>query len=167
MEFLVLGHIAGSFGLDGTLKIISTTSFQSKRYEEGNIIYLGNDKTPLTVVSFRQNGKFDFIKVKEITDKESADKLKSESIFAIKDLSLLDKGFYYFSDLESCEVKDTKGNLLGKVKKVEEFPAQITLRVKAVNNKEFFVPFIKQFIVDVQIENKLIIINVIEGMLWR
>lgn len=167
MEYLLLGHIAGSFGLDGTLKIISTTSFQDKRYVKGNKIYLGEEKKILTVVSFRANGKFDFLKVEEITTKEDADKLKSTSIYGEKDLSLLDKGFYYFSDLESCVVVDENNKQLGNVKRVEEFPAQITLRVRGNNNKDFFVPFIKEFILDVDIENKIIKIKLIEGMLWK
>lgn len=165
MEYLLLGHIAGSFGLDGTLKIISTTSFQDKRYVKGNKIYLGEEKKILTVVSFRAGGKFDFLKVEEILTKEDADKLKSTSIYGEKDLSLLDEGYYYFSDLESCEVVDEKNNVLGTVKKVEEFPAQITLRVRGKNNKDFFVPFIKQFIISVDIEKKIIKIKLIEGML--
>ena len=51
--------------------------------------------------------------------------------------------------------------ILGKVSKVEEFPAQITLRVQRKGKPDFFVPFIKQFIINVDIENKEIIINVI------
>lgn len=167
MEYLLLGHIAGSFGLDGTLKIISTTSFQDKRYVKGNKIYLGEEKKILTVVSYRNNGKFDFLKVEEITNKEDADKFKSTSVYGEKDLSLLDKGFYYFSDLETCVVVDENDKEIGKVKKVEEFPAQITLRVKGKNNKDFFVPFIKEFILNVDIERKVIKVKLIEGMLWK
>ena len=165
MEYLLLGHIAGSFGLDGTLKVISTSTFQDARYQKGNKIYLGREKKELTVETYRTNGKFDFVKVLEIQDKETADKLKSESLFGIKDLSLLDKGFYYFSDLETCDVFDEDTNKIGKVIKVEEFPAQITLRVRNNKGKDFFVPFIKEFILDVDIESKKIVVRVIGGML--
>ena len=75
MEYIKLGTIIGSFSLDGTLKIISTTDFAKERYKKGNTIYLFNkDKEyiPLTVVSFRMNGKLDFVKVNEITTKEEA-----------------------------------------------------------------------------------------------
>ena len=53
----------------------------------------------------------------------------------------------------------------GKVKEVEEFPAQITLRVSRRNGKDFFIPFVKDFIRQVDIQNKKIIVNIIEGML--
>ena len=61
--------------------------------------------------------------------------------------------------------QDEKKNILGIVKNVEEFPAQITLRVSRKNGKDFFVPFIKQFIKNVDIRNKQIEIVVLEGML--
>lgn len=167
MEFLKLGIISGSFGLDGTLKIISTTDFSDFRYQEGKTIYLYNpntkERSELTVQSFRASGKIDFVKVNEINVKEDADKLKSFEIHAPKET--LEDGFYYFSDLEEMNVYDEDDNLLGKVKKVEEFPAQITLRVRQENGKEFFVPFIKNFIIKVDPKNKKITIKVIGGML--
>ena len=64
-----------------------------------------------------------------------------------------------------CDVYDTESRLLGKVKRVEEFPAQITLRVSRNDKPDFFVPFIKEFIDNVDINNKKIIIKVMEGML--
>ena len=167
MEYLRLGTISGSFGLDGTLKVISSTDFPSYRYEEGNVIYLYNpqskERSELTVESFRCSGKIDFVKVKEITVKEDADKLKSFELQCIKDE--LEDGFYYFSDLEKMEVIDEEGNILGKVKKVEEYPAQITLRISRKKGPDFFVPFIDAFIVKVNTEEKQITIKVIGGML--
>ena len=76
----------------------------------------------------------------------------------------LEDGFYYFLDLEKCNVV-SEGKIIGKVIKVEEFPAQITLRVKSTEGKEFFVPFIKAFIKNVSLESKEIEIELWEGML--
>ena len=167
MEFVKLGTISGSFGLDGTLKIISTTDFSDYRYQEGNVIYLYNpstkERTELTVISYRPSGNIDFVKVNEITIKEEADKLKSFEIHALKEE--LEDGFYYYSDLEQMIVIDEEGNELGKVKKVEEFPAQITLRISRKNKPDFFVPFIDNFILKVDQRNKKITIKVIGGML--
>ena len=71
----------------------------------------------------------------------------------------------YYEDLIGSIVYDENNKRLGKVKKVEEFPAQITLRVARDYNRDFFVPFIKEFIVSTDIENKKIVIKVMEGML--
>ena len=60
---------------------------------------------------------------------------------------------------------DENGKVLGKVSQVEEFPAQLTLRVKRDKQPDFLVPFVKAFIRSVDIEKKQIVINVIGGLL--
>jgi len=169
MEYLSLGKIIGTHGLDGKVKVFSSTFFSKDRYKKGNELFLispdDSDVLKVTVKSFSQSKGIDLVSFNEINNPEDAIKYKGYFIKIDKETASKPKDSYFFSDLELCEVFDTKGNKLGKVKKVEEFPAQITLRVARDNNKDFFVPFIKEFIVEVNIENKLIIINVIEGML--
>ena len=167
MEYIKLGTIIGSFSLDGTLKVVSTTDFAHERYQEGNTIYLNKDKEyiPLTVASFRANGKIDFVKVKEINTKEEAESYKGCDLLFDKENASVPKGYYHYSDLEGCNVILEDTNIIGVVKKVEEYPAQDTLRVKLNNGKELLIPFVKAFIVKVDIKKKEIIVRLIEGML--
>lgn len=169
MELVTLGKIVDSFGVDGTVKILSSTSFSKERYKKGNKVTLvnvaKNEEEILTVAEFRKQLDLDIVKFEEINSKEDALAKKNCLIKAEKDNTLLAKGEYYFSDLEGCKVLDQQGNELGTVSKVEEFPAQLTLRVKRHEEKDFFVPYIKQFILDVNINEKTIKIIVIEGML--
>ncbi|MCQ2815477.1 MAG: ribosome maturation factor RimM [Bacilli bacterium] len=168
-EHLQVGIIVDSFGLDGTIKIKSSTTKGEIRYKKGNeLLLVNNDEIvcKLHVLSRRSNGMFDFVKFEEINSKEEALSKKGMEIQTLKDSSVLKKGEYFYSDLRGCQIVDNKTkNILGVVKEVEEFPAQITLRVKRENLTDFFVPFIKEFIVEVDIENKTILINVFEGML--
>lgn len=171
MEYVSLGVIKDSFGLDGTMKIFSTTTNQAKRYVEGAIVFLYNPQTnerkPLKVVKYRKNGPFDFLKVDEINNPEEIKELKGFEIHANKDDITLEKGQYYYSDLKGCKVYDQEETLLGFVKEVEEFPAQLTLRVGREKKPDFFVPFIEQFIKAVDIKNKRVLIEKIEGLLWK
>lgn len=166
MDYLKVGTIIGTFNLDGELRVYSTTYFPLKRFKIGNTIYTKKDEVflPLTVENYIDKGAFYLIKFKEINSIDEAIKFKGFELFVKKD-DTLDKGFYYFADLENCDVIDENNNELGKVIKVEEFPAQITLRVQKPNGKSFFVPFISQFILSVDIKNKLIKIKVIPGLL--
>ena len=168
-EYLLLGYITDAFSLDGTFKVLSKTDFADKRYQEGKEIYLyqANTKQRMTVVveSYRSSGQFDFVKVQGINSKEEALEFKGYEIQALKDYGNMDKDTYYFVDLVGCKVLDEKGQELGVVKEVEEFPAQLTLRVKRAGKEDFFVPFVKAFIRRVDINKKEIEINVIGGML--
>ena len=169
MEYLLLGYIIDSFSLDGTVKILSKTDFADIRYQKGNTVYFYNTKTkerlPMTVVSYRSNGQFDFVKVEEINSPEDAQGYKGFEVQAEKDYKNMEKDTYYFVDIVGCEVLDENGQVLGIVSQVEEFPAQLTLRVKRKGQADFLVPFVKAFIRSVDIENKKIVINVIGGLL--
>lgn len=169
MEYLLLGFVIDSFSLDGTVKILSKTDFAEIRYQKGNVVYFYNTKTkerlPMTVVSYRSSGQFDFVKVEEINSPEDAQGYKGFEVQAEKDYKNMDKDTYYFVDIVGCEVLDENGQVLGKVSQVEEFPAQLTLRVKRKGQPDFLVPFVKAFIRSVDIENKKIVINVIGGLL--
>ena len=168
-EYLLLGYITDAFSLDGTFKVLSKTDFASKRYQKGNEIYLyqANTKQRMTVIveSYRSSGQFDFVKVQGINSKEEALEFKGYEIQALKDYNVIDKDHYYYSDLVGCKIIDEKGNELGMVSQVEEFPAQLTLRVRRKGKEDFFVPFVKAFIRKVDINKKEIEINVIGGML--
>ena len=169
-DYLLLGIVIDSFSLDGTMKILSKTDFAKRRYKKGNTVFLYSSKTkeriPLTVVKFRSNGQFDFVQFEEVDNPELAQSYKGYELQVEKDYKDMDKDTYYYVDLVGCEVLDDKGEVLGKVSLVEEFPAQLTLRVNRTGNQpDFLVPFVKAFIKNVDIKKKQIIINVIGGLL--
>ena len=168
-EYLLLGYVTDAFSLDGTLKVLSKTDFASIRYQKGKEIYLfnsrNNQRNCFVVESYRSSGQFDFVKVEGINTKEDALSYKGYEIQALKDYDSMPKDSYYFSDLVGCEVVDENDQHLGQVTRVEEFPAQLTLRVKRKGQEDFFVPFVKAFIKKVDIINKKIVINVIGGLL--
>lgn len=169
MEYLKLGIIIGTHGLDGTLKIKSSTMFQEKRYQKGNKVFLYDSKNDLrkdiAVISYRSSGELDYLKLEGIDNINDAESYKGMEIHALKDSSILDSNSYYFSDIVGCAIIDENNRNLGNVIAVEEFPAQITLRCKTADNKGFFVPFISSFIRNVDIAKKEIHINYMEGML--
>ena len=168
-EYLLLGYITDAFSLDGTFKVLSKTDFASKRYQEGKEVFLYQPNTKqrmtVTVENFRSNGQFDFVKVHGVNSKEEALEFKGYEIHALKDYGNMDKDTYYYVDLVGCKVIDENGQELGVVSQIEEFPAQLTLRVKRKGQEDFFVPFVKAFIRKVDISKKEIEINVIGGLL--
>ena len=166
MEYLSLGVIIGSFSLDGSVKVLSSTDFAKERYKEGNILYLRKDEDVITVTvkKYHKAGEADVVSFAEITTPEEALAKKGYEVLINKDEATLPKNYYHFYELESCEVYDQDNNHIGKVSKVMEYPAQITLKVKTAK-KEIQVPFVDAFIKSVDISNHKIVINVIEGML--
>ena len=166
MEYLTLGKIIDTFALDGSVKVFSTTSNQDIRYKKGNkvLIEVNGDIKTFTIASYKKNGNLDIVRFDEIPSINEAAFLKGKEILVVKNQNDLKEGYFFYSDLKGCSIiaSDEK---IGEVVAVEEFPAQITLRCKTKDGKSFFVPFIEQFIKDVNIEKKEIQINYMEGML--
>ena len=166
MEYLKLGKIIDTFSLDGTVKIFSTTTNQEIRFQKGKKVLIKTEEEykEVTINSYRHSPKGDYLRFDEITNVDEAALLKGKELFVIKDRKDLKEGYYFFSDLIGCDAI-SDGEKVGKVIDVEEYPAQITLKVKADNGKIFFVPFVKAFIKSVDIESKQIDIVLLEGML--
>ncbi len=169
MDLLNLGYIINTHGLDGTLVIFSNTHFASERYVKDAKLFLMNpiskEVKEVTVMSYRKYKEYDYVKFLEIDNKDEAIKFKGYTVEIKKEEAIIPEGYYRFDDLKGCKIITTDNKYLGVVIQVEEFPAQVTLRVKKDNGKTFFVPFIdKVFIQDVDVKNKTITIKYMEGM---
>lgn len=168
--YLKIGTIVKQVGLKGEVRVFSTTSFAKKRYEKSNKVFikLNNNYKELTVNTYRKLDKqFDVVSFDEYPDSKSTEELLKLDLFAIKDESVLNENDYFYVDLIGCTIISNSDNSnCGKVVDIEEFPAQLTLKCD-FNGKIFYVPFVEQFIKKIDIKNKTIVVNVIEGLIWN
>ena len=169
MKLLNLGTILKQKGLDGTVKVYSTTDFADIRYKPGNKVYLHNERTnetkEVTVKDYYPQGQFDYVTFNELNSFESVDPYIQWKVCIDKDNSPLEDGLYYFCDLEGCKVIDTKLGDIGVVKTVEEYTGRRSFRIKLnKNNKEILVPYVDAFIKEINIEAKTINVTLIDGM---
>ncbi len=169
MELVKLGKITKIRGICGEFKILSSTYFGDERYKKGKTIYVGKEDEPnplpLTVKSHFKKENFDYVTTVEIGDTTTAEQYINYYVYADKNDITLEKDTYFFSDLENCRVFDEERNEIGVVSEVVEYPAQITLIVTQKDGKKFQVPFIEDFLVDINIQSKKIVIHLVEGML--
>lgn len=168
MEYLTIGFVSGSHGLDGTVKVISTSHFARDRYAKVKDLYLldkDGKRISLSLLSFKIQGDLHYLKFKEITNPEDAKILKGSELQIAKTEAIVPEGYYLFADLVGCAILDEKGAELGFVAKIEEFPAQTTLRIQKKDGNFFFIPFIDEFVINVDIKEKIITVKLIPGML--
>lgn len=169
MKLLTLGKIIKTKGLDGTFKVNSSTDFADERYQKGNKVYIEDIRTKelkeVTVRRYYFDQGFDYVAFEEIPTIDEATPLVNSLILVDKDsLPPLEEDEYYFDDLEGCKVT-IKGNHIGKVSKVEDYNGRRSLRVTLSNKKQILIPFVDQFIKEVNIEKKSIEVELIEGMI--
>lgn len=168
MEFLTVGQIVRTIGLKGEVKIYPSTHFRDTRFKKGSRVFLLNEKNEvekeLTIKMHRTNGDCDNLIFEEISSIEEAEKINKKYLFVEKNQGFLGDNQYFYSDLIGMKVEFDNGTKIGVVKDIEEYTSYATLRVKS-NEKDVLIPFVKAFIKSVSLEEKLIIINYIEGLL--
>ncbi len=168
MSYVTLGQIINVRGLKGELKVFNTSHFAKLRYKKGNKVYFYNERMDVrkefTVKKYSEVGNICYLFVDEILDVDEANKYREYYIqVPTVELPSLKEDSYYYHDLIGCKLYNEEKKLLGVVESVEQFGAQDNLRVKT-DKKSVLVPFIKQILVSVDVENKEIIIKEMVGL---
>lgn len=163
MEFVRIGKIVNTFGIKGELKVDSYTDFENERFKKDTTVYVGEDKIPFVMKSYKMHKGFLLIQFKNNEDINLVEKYKNMYVYkSSDDIKPLEDG-YYFSDLKDLDVY-VQDQLVGKVIRVEEGIRNNYLRVN-VDGKEKLVPFIPAFIEKVELENRKIIVKKVDGLL--
>ena len=163
------GIIANTHGIKGHVKILTNSDFKEKRLSKGSKLVLEDkwkkEKITVTVSSWKTNNGHEIVKLRDFDNINDVEKFKGFNIF-VEELTNddLNDDEYLFSDLQGCVVYNQYGEQKGKVSKVVNFGGDDLLQVR-VNEENKFIPFIDQFILEVNIKDNKIIVNAIEGLL--
>jgi 16S rRNA processing protein RimM len=151
-----VGQIVGVFGLKGAVKVLLLTDFP-ERFEVGSLLYL--DGKPHGVLEvFWHKGQARVL-LEGVTTPEDADVLKWKFLTVpLGERPERQEGEYMASDLVGLSVVEG-GKVLGKVSAVEHSPAHDLLSFDGV-----LVPLVKQFVKSVDLERRVIEVELIEGM---
>lgn len=164
--YLKVGTILKQIGLKGELKMFCTSSFEETRFKIGNIIYIFNDNNyeELKIKSHKKiNGQIHQISFENLSSIEDTNYLLKKDLLIIKDDSVLNENQFYYCDLINCKII-SKNESIGIVKNVLDFNGKISLECELNNKKNIYIPFIDVFIETVDIKEKIINVNLIEGM---
>lgn len=166
MEYVLIGKIVNTFGLRGELKIDSYTDFAKERFKKGSDVYVGEEYLPFKVSTFREHKGFLLVSFKDNEDINLVEKFKNMLVYKCKeDIKPLKKGEYYFSDIKGLEVY-IAGQHRGKVVDMEEGIRNNNMRILSdADHKEHLVPFLEQFVLDVDLKEGRIDIVDMEGLL--
>ena len=166
MKYLNVGKIVTTHGIKGEVKVKVETDDDS-RFDVGNKLYVGIDDKHITseivIDSARYQKDMVLLSFNKIKDINEVLKYVGQLLFVDID-EVREDGEIYYDDLIDCKVfVDDKE--IGIVTDVMEVPQGEILRIKKDNGKTALVPYVDEFIKEVDIDNKIIIINPIEGLL--
>jgi len=166
MDYTIVGKIINSHGIKGEVKVYPLTD-DLHRFSDLKTVYIGDKKLKVEIEAVRYHKGLGILKFKEFDNINQILSFKDNYIY-IKDEDRikLPDDHYFISDLLNCKVYDTASNLIGNLVNVLQGASNDVYVVKDISKqKEYLIPAVKEFIVDINIEDKKIIIDPIEGMI--
>lgn len=166
MNYTMIGKIINTHGVKGELKILPLTG-HIDRFSLLEKIYLGSDKEKLEVERARYHKSFVILKLKKYDNINDVIFLKEKNIYVDEeDILVLPEDTYFIDDLIDCKVFDLSNREIGYLKDIISTGKDDVYLIKSsFEDKEYMIPAIKEFIKEIDIDNRIIIIDPIEGMI--
>jgi len=164
---VIIGQIVRPRGVQGEVNVKPLTDFPP-RFKQLETVFLELPKgeiRELKIIKASVRGNFVCLNFATIDTREQAAALNG-AYLKIKRAEILplEEGSFYQFELIGLEVKTSRGEKVGVVDEVLEFPANSVLVVKA-GEKSFMIPVIRDVIKEVKKNAGEIVINVIDGLL--
>jgi 16S rRNA processing protein RimM len=150
MEYTIVGKIINTHGIKGEVKVYPLTD-EIERFSYLGKAYIGDLKEKTKIKTVRYHKGFPIIAFEGFDDINEILRFENQ---------------YFIYDLIDCEVFDMEKKKIGYIYDVLQNISNDVYVVKDdLNNKEYLIPAIKEFIRHVDIDNKVIMIDPIEGMI--
>ncbi|ONI44600.1 16S rRNA processing protein RimM [Candidatus Epulonipiscioides gigas] len=167
MDTFTVGKIVNTHGLKGELRILPSTD-DNNRFKKLDSIFIENKKglNQYDIEEVRFHKNFVLLKLKDINTIEEGEIFKNCLIKIDKKNALpLDKNEYYISDLYDLKVQTEDGRMLGIIDDILFSSANDVYVIKRADNpKPLLIPAIKNCILNVDIENKIMTVKLLEGL---
>lgn len=167
MQYYDVAKILTTHGLNGEVKVNLITDFPEERFEPGSVLSLKDDhERILTVKSGRPFKQFWLVQFEEVTNIDEAEKLRGKTLVVSEENQhKLPEGAYYYRDILDCDVIDeTTGKVIGKITDIQSPGANDVWEVSENNGKSFLIPYIPDVVKKVDVANKKVYVELMEGL---
>ncbi len=164
---IAVGKVVKPFGIRGDLVIFPMTD-SLERFKKLERVFVGHTvdsvaETQVTHVVVEPRGVR--LRLSDFASRTAAESLRGALLFVDqKDAIKPKKGSYFAHDLVALKVVDTEGNDVGVVREVIKYPAHDVYVIER-NGKEIPIPAVKEFIKNINLEQRTMTVKLIDGML--
>jgi len=162
MDTIKLGKITAPQGIKGEVRVYSYTD-ELTRFSEIEAVLLDGQKRKIQNARYMKN--MAVLKLEGVDDRNMAESLRNkELLLAKEDLWEQPEDTYFIDDLVGCDVVSEDGDSVGTLKNIISRPAQDLYEIERADGSTFLLPAVKEFIKNVDLDNKTIIIHLINGL---
>ncbi len=164
MDYILIGKIVNTHGIKGELRIISDIEYKDRIFRKDNHLYLGKNKKEETITTYRKHKMFDMVTFNNYNNINQVLSLVGEKVYITRETLNLSEHEFLDIDLIGMSVI-ISGKKSGIVTGIRYASKTNKLIDVLLDNKNISIPYHKDFIKRVDIENKTIEFNLIEGLI--
>lgn len=162
-----VGVISSTHGLKGEVKVFPTTD-NVKRFDSLKNCKLDTGKgfLDLEVQNVKFFKQFAILKFKGIDNINDIEKYRGKDLWITRENAVsLEEDEYFIADLIGLKIYTDKDELFGELKDVIKTGANDVYVVTTTAGKEVLLPATKECILDIDLNKKQIIVNILKGLL--
>ena len=160
---LEIGQIVNTHGLRGDLKVMPWCD-DPAIFDE--LAYVIIDDTEYNIEKSRMQKNMVLLKLEGIDHINEAEKYRNKILTVPREeMGDLPEGAYYICDLLGCSVETVSGRDLGKIVDIIKTGSNDVYVVEDNGKKQVLIPVIDEVVKSVDIEEKLIVIEPLKGLI--
>ena len=166
-ELFRVGVISNTHGIRGEVKVYPTTD-NVRRFDDLKEVILdtGKEQLILHVTSVKYFKNLVILKFKEFDNINDIIPYKGMDLLVTRENAIpLEEGEYYIADIIGSKVITDEDKILGTLTDVLQTGANDVYVVKTKDGKEVLLPSIEECILDRDIENKIVKVHIMKGLL--
>ena len=165
--FVAVGKISGAVGLKGEIKI-TRWSDSVERFTQLQKVWIGHDSEnsrEFAVEEVRINGKNTVVRLGGVVTRSAAEQLKDQlMLIPGADIAQPPEGSFFIDDVLGMNVVTEEGKRVGIVREILRLPSNDLWQVDS-GSKLISIPAVKEFIRNVDLQTRTVVIHELEGLL--
>ena len=166
-DIFQVGAITSIHGVRGEVKVFPTTD-DVRRFKKLKEVLLdtGKEMLALEIESVKFFKQFVILKFKGIDSLNDVEKYRSKNLYVTRENAVkLRKDEYFIADLIGLSVLTDEKSQLGELIDVIQTGANDVYVVKMADGKEVLLPAIKECILNVDMEERQMMVHVLDGLM--
>jgi len=150
---ILVGRVAGAFGVRGEVRLTSFTAepealldYKALKREDGS--------PALTLTSGRPAKGGLVVRAAEVETREQAEAMRGLKLYIDRDaLPEPEEDEFYVTDLIGLDAVTPEGELLGRIRNVQDFGAGDLLEIQPAEGASWYLPFTREAVPEVRISD--------------
>ncbi len=158
-----IGRVAGKHGFHGYLVLHFNSEIFAKAINQGDFLFVSIDGKGVPFLIERFNPKSGIVKLADVENEIFASELEGLEILTEKPMDMAEDQKFNGESWIGLKLFDIQNNSIGKIVKIEEYPAGLMLLVLN-ETREILIPLVEEWILEISEKDGILVMDIPNGL---